>query len=125
MGPENGDSPRKTAEMAKLIEKIHYVEKKILDHLSKTTIFTAKVYTEMKAGADSRVFGWWTTFDRAKEGLDNFGDECKWSYAVIEEFYEGMHPMTASAIWFKYGDNGWEPHSENSNMTRCINHAIG
>jgi hypothetical protein len=82
----------------------------------------------MELNADSRVIGWWSTIEDALIGLGHFGDECKWSYALFEEFYEGFHPWTRQKMWMKYDntDHEWKVyHPEESDFTRCINHAIG
>lgn len=93
------------------------------------TIFTCKVYVSLDFDSvnDSRVIGWWSRIEDALTGLGNFGDECKWSYAVIEEFREGFHPETKQATWMKYDDmiSRWCPLLEHNGFTNCINHAIG
>jgi hypothetical protein len=92
------------------------------------TIVTCKVYTELDFKGDSRVIGWWNDLERALEGLGNFGTECKWSYALFEEFYEGFHPFTKQKMWMKYDDeeSEWRVYKpEETSFVRCINHAMG
>ena len=92
------------------------------------TIVTCIVYTELSHQADRRVIGWWNDFEQALEGLDNFGTECKWSYALLEEFYDGFHPYTKDKMWMKYDheEDMWKVHKpEPTSFVRCINHAMG
>jgi hypothetical protein len=90
------------------------------------TIVTCIVYEEMELNSASRVIGWWNTLGDAIVGLGHFGDECRWSYALFEEFYEGFHPYTKQRMWMKYVDSEWQLFDpEESDFTRCINHAIG
>ncbi len=95
------------------------------------TIITCKVYEMLDLNSRERVIGWWTSLELALEGLVNFGDECRWNYAIFEEFDEGLHPQTIQKMWMKFDNETfvWKPyHSENSEenvFMSCINHAIG
>jgi hypothetical protein len=96
--------------------------------MSYRTIVTGIVYTELNHRADRRVIGWWNTLEDAILGLQHFGDECRWSYALFEEFYEGFHPCTKQKAWMKYDldDSEWKPFTpEETDFVRCINHAMG
>lgn len=116
MGPEEGDSPRKKAAMQELLKEIRSEPR---------TIFTTKVYVSLDHMSDSRVIGWRSSLADAITDLNNFGDECRWLYAIIEEFYEGFHPQTKSVTWLSYAD-GWEQFTPTpTSFVRCINHAIG
>lgn len=91
------------------------------------SIFLPKVYETLTILSPGRVIGWFPTYGKAEEGLCNFGDECRWSYAVIEEMAEGMHGPTITASWFKYEDGVWDeiPIDPNNHFMQCINHTIG
>lgn len=93
------------------------------------TIHLPKVYEVLGSRSAGRVIGWFRSHDDALEGLHNFGCECRWSYAVIEEMGPGMHGQTVNATWFKFDDelNDWvslDKDCTNSFM-QCINHTIG
>lgn len=91
------------------------------------SIFVAKVYEKTEhTNNDGRNVGWEDTFDRCERMLQNFGDECRWSYAVIEESSPGMHGMTRNTWWFEYHE-GWIPTPKYAwnDFMRCVNHTIG
>lgn len=93
------------------------------------TIHLAKVYEDISIFSKGRTFGWFRSHEDAVQGLHNFGDECRWSYAVLEEMGVGMHGQTIKATWFKYDDetsvwNNIDKDFTNSFMM-CVNHTIG
>jgi len=93
------------------------------------TIFVAKVYEDLTHSLNNsgRNVGWCETFAECERMIQNFGDECRWNFAVIEESSPGMHGMTRGAWWFKY-DTAWIeiPGNEYRNdFMRCVNHTIG
>ena len=96
-------------------------------------IFVVSVFTDFSIIRDSRNPIWSFKFDVAKQLLDNFGCECRWSYACIEELGEGMHPQSFSRVWYHYADSKWnqieygiEPgHKHWNDMMDCVNIGIG
>lgn len=101
------------------------------------SIFVAKVYesNETHLADRGRNVGWNETFEKTEEMLHNFGDECRWSFAVIEESAPGMHGTTLNQWWFVWQNideeemSGWIPYPEPkekwTSFMRCVNHTIG
>lgn len=92
------------------------------------TIFIPKVLEELTVQSDSRSIGWFETPKEALEGLHNFGDECRWAFALIEEVCPGMHGSTHLHSWYKYGSEGWEEIEDEEvpeGLRLCINHTLG
>jgi hypothetical protein len=98
------------------------------------TIFSAKVYESLR-WADSlsgRLVAWAPSKDGALRAIEEFGSECRWSFAVIEEIAAGAHQISTDATWFKYNDDSgeWEEidksqYTENESFLTCVNHCIG
>lgn len=79
-----------------------------------------------------RNVGWTETFEQCEQMLADFGDECRWFYAIIEESCPGMHGPTKNAWWYKYIDTSagslWveiPPNEFRNDFMRCVNHTIG
>lgn len=91
------------------------------------TIITCKVYEELTLNSSSRVIGWWESLESAIIALIEFGTECRWSYAIFEQFGSGTHPIPKQTLWMKYNDDTgkWEITKELTTLTTCVNHAIG
>jgi hypothetical protein len=94
------------------------------------TIFVAKVYETNVISLSlnrGRNVGWCQTYSACLRMLNDFGDECRWSYAIIEEISPGMHGFIRSSHWFKRCEREWKkiPDDEWNSFMKCINHAIG
>ena len=97
------------------------------------SVYFVKVMENLTAHSKSRVIGWFKFQETAIDALGHFGDECRWSYACIEEVGEGMHGFCGEILWFRYDrDNDewrmiWEEDWKKEDLLfkNCINHTIG
>ena len=98
-----------------------------------TTVYFVKVMETLSVHSKYRVMGWFKFAETAIDSLSHFGDECRWSYACIEEVEEGMHGPCGEILWFHYDrDSGewrmmWEEDWKEEDLLfkQCINHTIG
>lgn len=90
------------------------------------TIIVATVFVNLDFDSIKRTVGWWSSWENAKNGLDSFGDESLYSYAVLEEFAEGLHPFTVKKQWYRF-NKVWETFvpDDNNSFCHCINFGIG
>ena len=98
-----------------------------------TTVYFAKVMESLGIYSKSRIIGWFKFAETAIDALGNFGDECRWSYACIEEIGEGLHGPAGEILWFRFDrenhewrmmwDEDWS--EEDLLLKNCINHTIG
>lgn len=93
------------------------------------SIHVLKVYERLGFLSPERNVGWFRSHDEAVTGMHNFGSECRWSFAIIEEVGAGMHGQTINATWFRFDDvlNDWVSLEldPDSSFMNCINHTIG
>lgn len=95
------------------------------------TIFVVQVLEELAMYSEKRNIGWFESYDDAHKGLQNFGDERRWDYALIEELCSGVHGYAVSTHWFKYNNDEYEwetyetPCKNQSCFMACVNHTIG
>ncbi len=60
---------------------------------------------------DSRAVGWYPSLERAIGAvLANEGgiDECRFTYAVVEEMAIGVYPTVKRQLWFKFVEGNWK-----------------
>lgn len=98
------------------------------------TIHSVRVYESLKFKdhGNSRLIAWSETEDGARIALQQFGAECRWSYAVIEEIAAGAHEICSKQIWLEHQSetNTWSDfdkgdYAEENSLLHCFNHCIG
>lgn len=74
------------------------------------------VVTVMEDGGKCpRSVGWLPTIETALECVQkNYGStqECRYSYALIEETSAGIYSISDKQWWFKWRDDSWQQISE-------------